>query len=165
MTQTTADACDNSDEIRREILKIEAEHFYTSEFHSEQRASWLLTIAFGMLAAVLSAFVQVYDKKINARAEPALIACAICLFLAILSALWAIWPLQGSQGRLSRAWRKASSKGSTPSGSGIAWWERHYAGHRRRAEIKVVRVVWTLTFLLAAVVSGLAAVVTNSDIL
>jgi hypothetical protein len=144
---------------RLEFLKVEAEHFYKSELHSEQRASWLLTIALGVEAVVLNGFVLLSDGKIHARVAPVLLVCSMLLFCTIALALFAIWPLEGRSGKLARPRRVRSSSEAACMALPFSW-EEHYFAHRRRAEIKTRRVVWTLISLLSAIgVGGIGALV------
>lgn len=153
-----------SDNVLVEFLKKEADHFYESELHSEQRASWLLTIAFAGLAAILNAFVLISEGKLNARTLPALRVCCLTFFVTICSSLWALWPLQGGRGTLSLPWR--SHPGIPPVASRNATtWEQHYVSHRRRAEIKVGRVVVTLIWLMISIFVSAFAVLLNAGFL
>jgi hypothetical protein len=145
-----------------EFLKVEVEHFYKAETQSEQRASWLLTVAFGGLALVLNSFPASPGRQINPRAIPILIASASFLFCAVASALFAVWPLQGRRGRLQRPYTRSSIQvGSLlPAAAPIDFWSQQYAAHRLRAEKKAARVVVTLLLLeLGVAIAGLAALI------
>ena len=147
-----------------EYLKAEAEHFYRSEIHSEQRASWLLTIASGTEALVLNAFVLIRDGKLHERIRPLLFVCSVLLFITIGLALLALWPLAGGRPQLARPWQ-ASAALPIKRVDACAPWEDHYLAHRRRAEQKVLRVVWTLLFLLLGIGAGSMAVVMNAGVI
>jgi hypothetical protein len=150
-----------------DFLKVEIEHFYKAEIHSEQRASWLLTIAFGCLALVLNSFFAASERRLNVRASPILAASAAFLFCAVAMALLALWPLRGRRGALQSPFSKSGWGRHIvlPSGPAIDLWAQQYSAHRIRAAKKAVRVVWTLLFLCLGVATGGLAILRNAGFL
>ena len=150
-----------------DFLKVEIEHFYKAEIHSEQRASWLLTIAFGGLVLVLNVFLAAPEHKLNTGTRPMLAACVAFLFCAVAMALLALWPLRGRRGVLQTPFNTGGSARSVvlPAGPAIDFWTQQYAAHRIRATKKAVRVVWTLLLLGLGVATAGLAVLTNAGII
>lgn len=147
-----------------DFLKLESEHFYKAELQCEQRASWLLTVAFGALAVVLNAFEGVSDGKLRPSIAPFLSLTALLLFTTISTALLAIWPISGRRGRLHGL--KASPDRMPPANTeALALWSEHYLAHRRRAEVKAARITVTVLILFLAGASAFVAVLINSGVL
>jgi hypothetical protein len=165
--QVTSNGALASIQEQIEFLKVEIEHFYKAEIHSEQRASWLLTIAFGGLVLVLNSFLSASEHNLNTSPRIMLAACAAFLFCAVVLALVALWPLRGWRGVLQSPFNRCGV-GRPPvlrSGPAIDYWAKHYAAHRIRATKKAVRVVWTLLLLCLGIVTGGLAVLANTGII
>jgi hypothetical protein len=163
LSQPAPDRDLSSDQEQIEFLKVEVEHFYKAETQGEQRASWLLTIAFGGLVLVLNFFLGSSQAE-NMRVSTHLLftLCAAFLFIAIILALWAIWPLRGRGGVLQPPFGSGFGPRMTvPPGGSADLWVKQYAAHRTRAEKKAVRVVWTILLLGLAILTGAAAMLTN----
>jgi hypothetical protein len=143
-----------------DFLKVEIEHFYQAEVHSEQRASWLLTIAFGSLALTLN-WASTGPPHNLAPATTAILAASIIfLCCAVAMALLALWPLQGRRGVL-----QSPARGQyldLPLRTPMDLWMQQYSAHRIRAARKAVRVVWALLFLGAGMASGGLAILANA---
>jgi hypothetical protein len=156
--QATANRTASTTQEQIDFLKVEIEHFYKAEIHSEQRASWLLTIAVGGLGLAAS------DRRLNAGTPQLLAACAAFLFCAVALALLAIWPLRGRRGVLQSPINRnrPSRPVVLPSGPAIDTWAQQYTAHRIRATKKAVRVVWTLLFLGLGLAAGALAVLKNA---
>ena len=142
---------------------MELDHFYRAELQCEQRASWLLTISFGVLALVFNAFAGIGEHKYKPEIQPWLVVCVVLLFVTIAAALLTLWPLAGWEGKLQPPFTPGGGSGEPPAQSRIAitTWARHYGAHRIRAARKTNRVVVTLVFLTLGAIAGAAAAAKN----
>jgi hypothetical protein len=162
--QSTSNRMASTTQEQIDFLKIEIEHFYKAEIQSEQRASWLLTIAVVGLGLLLNSFLSGSDRRLNGGTPQLLTACTVFLFCAVALALLAIWPLRGRRGVLQSPFnRNRPSRPLVPqSGPALDTWTQQYTAHRVRATKKAVRVVWTLLFLGLGVAAGALAVLKNA---
>jgi hypothetical protein len=149
-----------------DYLKVEIDHFYRAELHSEQRASWLLTASIGALALVLNGFVLITDHKMRAELSGYLSVCAAAFFCSALWALRALWPLGGRRGVLCNPFRRLD-RNRLPSREikAVEQWKEHYGAHRTRAALKTARVVQTILLFLVGVAASMAAIGANGGLM
>ena len=158
----------------RAYLQQETEHFYRSELAHEQRASWLLALASGLLLALWRIMAGSDVQAVHPAVAISMLAHLGSLATAVLLSIWALWPLGGGLKpgvlgpmRRKRARSQLQDSASTAPPSmpeylrgpidPIVW--RHYTSHRRRAELKGRRVVRATLSLFFALFIGACNVV------
>jgi hypothetical protein len=148
---------DLDDQSRLNLLRQEADHFFQAELYHDQRASWLLALASGLLTVVLGAMLAVNDGKLAKSGRPLMIIAAACFGAAIVLGLFTLWPISGRAGHL---WNPFKRRGSHV-GSGVCdlTVESHYHAHRQRAASKANRIVLVIICLMAGVLSALGGIV------
>lgn len=150
-----------ADESRLMLLRQEADHFFQAELYHDQRASWLLALASGLLTLVLGALLAMNDGKLAKGGRSFIIIAATSFGIAILFALFALWPISGRTGRLWNPLRKHSSRQES-CGLGLTV-QAHYEAHRLRAAIKANRIVLVIVALVAGVAFGLCGILMSLE--
>ncbi len=144
-------------EHEREFLDREASHFFQAELNHEQRASWLLGLASGLLALVLAAVVGSREGKIGAGGFGLLVGSASALVVCMVLALVALWPVSGHSADLWNPFRRLRDRTAPRHRLTVVdLSRRHYTAHRLRAEVKATRVARALLLLLAGLVLAFA---------
>lgn len=161
----------NDDQLA--FLVSEADHFFRGELAHEQRASWLLALASGLLLALWRLMGSHGFREYHDLAFGLLLATFASLTLVVALSLWALWPLAGGKHpRQLEPWGSdrdrgpMSSKGLPPVPKRLAgpvgptlW--NHYLAHRRRAEVKGRRVVRINIALFISLFLGAAGVIAS----
>ena len=139
-------------------LGQEADHFFQAEMYHDQRASWLIALATGLLTLVLGSLVAISDGKLKPAGRTWLILSLIFLGAAVLLGLISLWPRAGREGtfwipfrftRRHRAYRqqRGYSEGSE---------EAHVRAHQLRAAKKADWIVLLISSLFLGVLFALA---------
>ena len=156
-------------EDQMSFLITESEHFFRGELAHEQRASWLLGLASGLLLALWRLLGSASFQEAGNLAFGLLLTTFITLSCAIGLSLWALWPLAGGKHpRQLEPWgrdrdNRQPRRGLPPVPKrlrgpiGPTLWN-HYLGHRRRAEVKGRRVVRINIALFVSLFLGSAGI-------
>ena len=154
---TPVDECpgDEHRENRRQILALEAEHFFQGELAQDQRASWLLTLDIALFAGVIGLRSTQSIESASPVASWLLVFSAIMFFFAGIAAVIAIWPVAGKKAALWSPFRRPAKTDESLNDLNVdQWFEEHYNAHRLRASVKGRRVACTAGFLLVGVVTS-----------
>jgi hypothetical protein len=140
-----------------DVLKQETDHFFQAELHHDQRASWLLGLASGLLTAVLGVLVVMNDRRLATSGRELMIWSAGAFGVSILLSLLALWPLAGQNGRLWNPFNSRARRGEEKAHKPFTV-ESHYAAHRLRARYKANRIVYVIVSLIIGVTLGVSGV-------
>jgi hypothetical protein len=156
MSEETKKRQEPDDQSRFDLLRQEADHFFQAELYHDQRASWLLALASGLLAVALGVILSMNEGKFAKSGRPLMIIAAASFTAAILMGLVTLWPISGRAGRLWNPFRKQVSR----SASGVRHLtaESHYEAHRLRAASKANRIVWVIICLTLGILIGLCGI-------
>ena len=151
------------------FLVAESDHFFRGELAHEQRASWLLALAAGLLLALWRLMITDAFRESSDLAFGLILATFGSLTVAIALSLWALWPLAGGKNpRQLEPWGRDRDQAERADGLplvparlagpvGPTLWN-HYLAHRRRAEVKGRRVVRINIALFIALLLGAAGI-------
>lgn len=145
------------DQLRLTLLRQESDHYFQAELYHDQRASWLLALASGLLTVILGALLAVNEGKLGKSGRPLMMVAAACFGASILLGLFTLWPISGRDGRLWNPLKKSNGRVANAVGNLTA--ESHYVAHKQRAASKASRIVYVIVSLMAGVLLGLCGVV------